>query len=310
MQVQHDDYQRLSAICAALRNRRIGAPLRAFDAGLWQRSVGKTQVMRRFRTHPYGDFSAPSGAKGHVKARFFAAIKLLCVACSLWFLNAMGDEKTNLLAADDALASGADPRAQVIVADRQMIVCQGIGSLVAQMPALRLGDFATDKGALLRLLRGAEGPTILVLGARLQDGDLPSILPGLRRQFPEVLIVAVVEDTEFAFIRTAVTAEVNAVCLMSQIFANLPHVLGALLPGHAILPTDLMRRLTSDGGDSLTRREHEILALLTDGLTNFQISARLGLSENTVKYYLKAIYQKLDVGSRGAAIAKYVAGNY
>jgi len=60
----------------------------------------------------------------------------------------------------------------------------------------------------------------------------------------------------------------------------------------------------------LTRREHEILGLLVDGLTNFQISARLGLSENTVKYYLKAIYQKLGVNSRGAAIAKYVAGTY
>ena len=50
--------------------------------------------------------------------------------------------------------------------------------------------------------------------------------------------------------------------------------------------------------------------LLVDGLTNFQISARLGLSENTVKYYLKAIYQKLGVNSRGGAIAKYVAGTY
>ena len=74
--------------------------------------------------------------------------------------------------------------------------------------------------------------------------------------------------------------------------------------------TDILRRLTNENSDTLSRREHEILGLLVDGLTNFQISARLGLSENTVKYYLKAIYQKLDVNSRGGAIAKYVAGNY
>jgi len=80
--------------------------------------------------------------------------------------------------------------------------------------------------------------------------------------------------------------------------------------GHCILPVDVMRRLAGERGETLSRREHEILGLLTDGLTNFQVSARLGLSENTVKYYLKAIYQKLEVNSRGAAIAKYVAGHY
>jgi len=122
--------------------------------------------------------------------------------------------------------------------------------------------------------------------------------------------VVVADETEFAFIRTAIKQGANSVCMMSQILTSLPKILGKLVEGHSIVPSDILKRLTSDNTDTLSRREHEILALLVDGLTNFQISARLGLSENTVKYYLKAIYQKLDVNSRGAAIAKYVAGNY
>ena len=98
--------------------------------------------------------------------------------------------------------------------------------------------------------------------------------------------------------------------MMSQILVSLPKILGKLVDGHSIVPTEILKRLTSENTDTLTRREHEILSLLVNDLTNFQISARLGLSENTVKYYLKAIYQKLDVNSRGGAIAKYVAGNY
>ena len=122
--------------------------------------------------------------------------------------------------------------------------------------------------------------------------------------------MVVVEESEFAFIRTAVKAGANSVCLMGQVLTTLPKVLGRLVEGHCILPVDVMRRLTGERAETLSRREHEILGLLTDGLTNFQISARLGLSENTVKYYLKAIYQKLEVNSRGGAIAKYVAGHY
>ncbi|WP_306154360.1 response regulator transcription factor [Roseovarius sp. MMSF_3281] len=199
---------------------------------------------------------------------------------------------------------------QVIVADRQVIVCQGIGSLVSQIPEVTLGAFATDKASLRKLLSGAEGVSILILGVRLADGDLTHVLDMVRKDYPQVMVVVVAEDSEFAFIRTAIKQGANSVCMMSQILTSLPKILGKLVEGHSIVPTEILKRLTSENTDALSRREHEILALLVDGLTNFQISARLGLSENTVKYYLKAIYQKLDVNSRGAAIAKYVAGNY
>nr|WP_304504964.1 helix-turn-helix transcriptional regulator [Defluviimonas sediminis] len=71
-----------------------------------------------------------------------------------------------------------------------------------------------------------------------------------------------------------------------------------------------MARILADPADRLTKREHEIMALIKEGLTNFQVSARLGLSENTVKYYLKTIYQKLDVPTRTAAIARYLTEDY
>lgn len=199
---------------------------------------------------------------------------------------------------------------RVIVADRQLIVCQGIGSLVGQISEVRLGEYATDRESLKRLLKASTGKTILILGVRLNDGDLTVVLDMVRRDFSDVMVVVVAEDSEFAFIRTAVKAGANSVCMMGQILQSLPRILGKLVEGHSIVPTDILRKLTMENHDSLSRREHEILALLGDGLTNFQISARLGLSENTVKYYLKAIYQKLQVNSRGAAIAKYVAGNY
>ncbi|WP_101065494.1 helix-turn-helix transcriptional regulator [Roseovarius salinarum] len=199
---------------------------------------------------------------------------------------------------------------EVVVADRQLIVCQGLGSLVAQIEAVRLGAYATDTAGLRKALAAARGPSIVILGVRLADSDLTRTLDMLRGQHPDAMVVVVAEDSEFAFIRAAIKSGANSVCMMSQVLTSLPRILDKLVAGHSIVPTEILRRLTSDQADSLSRREHEILGLLAGGLTNFQISARLGLSENTVKYYLKAIYQKLEVNSRGGAIAKYVSGNY
>ena len=51
----------------------------------------------------------------------------------------------------------------------------------------------------------------------------------------------------------------------------------------------------------LTRREHEVLELVCEGLTNWQISARLFLSVKTVDHHVSAILGKLGVPSRKAA---------
>ena len=199
---------------------------------------------------------------------------------------------------------------EVIVADRQSIVCQGIGSLVTGIEGFFVAAVATDLQGLQMALKATAGPVIVILGVRLADSDLAQVLSMLDKEFPRAMVVVVAEESEFAFIRAAIRAGVNSVCMMGQIFDSLPKILGRLVHGHSLVPTEIIKRLTNEATDMLTRREHEILHLLVDGLTNFQISARLGLSENTVKYYLKAIYQKLEVNSRGAAIAKYVAGNY
>lgn len=52
----------------------------------------------------------------------------------------------------------------------------------------------------------------------------------------------------------------------------------------------------------LTRRELEVLRLISDGLTNGQIAERLVISAATVKTYLSTIYDKLGVRSRTAAM--------
>jgi len=53
--------------------------------------------------------------------------------------------------------------------------------------------------------------------------------------------------------------------------------------------------------EELTAREIEVLRLLTTGLSNSQIAARLVLSPHTVNGHIQSIYGKLGLNSRSAA---------
>lgn len=54
----------------------------------------------------------------------------------------------------------------------------------------------------------------------------------------------------------------------------------------------------------LTEREFEILEMMARGLTNTAIANRLVISEKTVRNYVSIIFKKIQVTSRGEAIAK------
>ena len=53
----------------------------------------------------------------------------------------------------------------------------------------------------------------------------------------------------------------------------------------------------------LTQREAEIIALITQGITNEEITTRTFLSHNTVKTYIRSAYRKIGVSSRSQAVA-------
>jgi DNA-binding CsgD family transcriptional regulator len=57
-------------------------------------------------------------------------------------------------------------------------------------------------------------------------------------------------------------------------------------------------------GAALSVREHEVLALVRDGLRNAEIAEALWVSPATVRKHLENIYEKLDVHTRTAAVAR------
>lgn len=55
---------------------------------------------------------------------------------------------------------------------------------------------------------------------------------------------------------------------------------------------------------ALTAREREAVALLQQGLTSKEIAARMGISPNTVKAFLRLVMVKMDVSTRSGIVAR------
>jgi pimeloyl-ACP methyl ester carboxylesterase/DNA-binding CsgD family transcriptional regulator len=104
----------------------------------------------------------------------------------------------------------------------------------------------------------------------------------------------------------------------------------ALIPGAHLVPLDSRNRITLDTEpawhqlvealddflpagsvgepavpslDGLTVRERKVLEVLAEGLDNYKIAARLGISEKTVRNHVSTIFSKLGVKSRAQAVA-------
>ena len=93
---------------------------------------------------------------------------------------------------------------------------------------------------------------------------------------------------------TALLAALRAVAAGLVVIA--PHLAGVLkeaAPGDRV-----------DEAVELTPRETQVLALLTEGLTNKAIAQRLAISDHTVKFHVNAILSKLNAQSRTDAVVR------
>lgn len=69
------------------------------------------------------------------------------------------------------------------------------------------------------------------------------------------------------------------------------------------IPGDLAEQDFHPLIEALTTREHEVLRLLGEGLSNKEIASRLNVSDHTVKFHISAILGKLDASSRTEAVS-------
>jgi len=206
---------------------------------------------------------------------------------------------------------------RVFLVDDHEVVRRGLIGLLRGDPELEVvGEAASAAEAMARI--PALRPDVVVLDVRLPDGngtelcrDLLSAMPGLRC----LMLTSLTSDQAMTEAILAGASGYVVKDVKGMQLANAIKEVGAgrsLLDSRAAAALMAMFRAAaapapSDPLSDLTDQERELLALLTEGLTNKQIAARMFLGEKTVKNYVSRLLGKLGLHSRTQA-AVYAAG--
>ncbi len=122
----------------------------------------------------------------------------------------------------------------------------------------------------------------------------------------EIVMVTVYEDSELVF--EALKAGASGYITKSANYMELLSALEEISKGGAPMSSRIARMVIDNyhvnPNSPLTKRETEILQLISEGKTYTQISEELFISKETSKTHIKNIYSKLQVNSKSEAIAK------
>ena len=161
----------------------------------------------------------------------------------------------------------------------------------------------------------AEGFLGMVMRMPVQVGVIDWNLPALggarlidvlRTQANAPRLVVYAEDTG-DIPRKAMAAGAAGFVSRSESVERLLETCVAVAKGQMVFPFLDIRSLKQDPIESLSPRERTLLEALSKGLTNRELAKDLEISENTVKFHLSNLFEKLDVKNRAQAIAFFYA---
>ncbi len=200
----------------------------------------------------------------------------------------------------------SDKPATIAIADKNPVIRTGLSELLRLDGRFEVVSAVSTGAAFVELVSQTKVEVALV-GWSLPDmtgGDVLSLLK--RRQF-SVRVIIYTGERSSSVLHDAIKGGARGFISKSDEPAVLMETLSSVARGRVCFPYVDMETLGRNPLDVLTVRERELLAALANGWSNLQIAARTGISENTVKYHLKNLYDKLNVKNRAMAVAIFVS---
>ncbi|GGY97470.1 response regulator [Streptomyces poonensis] len=198
------------------------------------------------------------------------------------------------------------PAVRLLVCDDHAVVRAGLLALLGSAPGIEVaGEAGSGEEAVALATKLAPDVVLmdLQLGAGM-DGAEATRLITAAPDAPRVLVLTTY-DTD-ADITRAVEAGATGYLLKAERPEELFAAVHAAARGRPTLSPPVADRVMArmrSPRPSLTTRERDILAQLTQGLGNREIARALFISEATVKTHLRRIYDKLGVETRAGAVA-------
>ena len=195
---------------------------------------------------------------------------------------------------------------RVLIADDHVVVRQGIRGVLEEIPGLEVVAEAGDGEEALALSAEAE-PGVVVLDVNMPGMSGLDVARELRdRGHPaRVLILSMHDDPEYVL--QAVRSGADGYVLKDVSPAELREAVQAVHEGREYFAGRVTQQLSvalrqeieeerlRTRLEALTPREHEVLVLVAEGLTNREIGDRLSISPRTVETHRERVMSKLRI---------------
>ena len=197
---------------------------------------------------------------------------------------------------------------RILIVDDQSLICQGLQAMLELQPDLQVvgtasnGEIAIEQVAALQ-------PDLVLMDVRmpLMDGRAATRIICQRYPRITVLVLSTFDDDQYiaesiragakGYLLKDMPAEelVQAILLACQGYAQLaPGLLDKLMKN----PLGMAQPSAAPELETLTRREREVLQLISNGATNREIAAQLFITEGTVKTHVTHLFTRLDCKNR------------
>ncbi|AIV37731.1 response regulator transcription factor [Streptomyces sp. R1] len=212
---------------------------------------------------------------------------------------------------------------RVLLVDDEPLVRAGLRAVLEAQPDIEVVGEAADGAAVIPLVRQVR-PDVVAMDVRMPLLDGIEATRALLRTVarpPKILVVTTFENDEYVY--EALRAGADGFLLKRARPAEIVHAVRLIAEGESLLFPASVRQLAAEYGDGggnraaraalerarLTEREGEVLRLMTRGLSNAEIAARLVVGTETVKSHVSAVLAKLGARDRTqAVITAYESG--
>ena len=202
----------------------------------------------------------------------------------------------------------------VSIVDDEKELRESIKTFVDGSPGFRCVSTYNNAAAALTGIP-KENPDVVLMDINMTGMDGIECVERLKTVMPEIQIVmlTVYEDTDKIF--KALSAGASGYLLKRSSPARLLEAIKEVQAGGSPMSSSIARKVVASFRKAapvvekeihLSPREQTVLDCLAKGLTYKQIADQLGISIDTIRTYLRRIYEKLHVQSRTEAVAKYL----
>ncbi len=203
---------------------------------------------------------------------------------------------------------------RILLADDHALFRDGVASLLGAWGHDVVGQEADGAAAVRAALRLR--PDLVLMDVAMPGGGGLAATRRLAAEAPEIAIVMLTASEDVDDLFAAIKAGARGYLLKNLESGELRGMLDAVERGEAAVTPAIAARILAElarpatapaadpDPDHLTERERDVLRLVVRGLRNKEIAAELGISENTAKFHLRNILDKLHAQSRAEVVAR------